>query len=196
MKKDEKKLAGKKITDFITDERLRNPAFGFITAVMPVMAAVFAVIAIREGRYRYLAPLAMLFVMFLILFLGTVRSRSRAKKIVKGLERSGSLETAAAELDAENSEKLAGGLAVAAEHFLFGSRSISVLRYEDIVKVYPVVYKAKNGTTGYLAVDTAEKTGINAMMFGEGDAEAVARQAIEIIQKHNPSVTVGETVRR
>ena len=194
MKKKEQKLAEKKILDYIMDARLRNPAFGFISAAISVMSVVFMLIAVRENRYKYLVPLGFLFLMFLLAFGGFLRSRLQANKAVKLIESDGLLEQTAAAIGSGNSEKLPGDTATFTDNYIIGRNTNSVLRHAEIIKVNPVIYKTGNGQTGYLAADTAEKTGINVLLFGDTNVEEAARQAIEMIKKYNPSVEVGEIV--
>lgn len=190
------KQAKKKLHDYILSENLRNPLVTLIFGAIPLFVLWFAAVAVKEGRYKYLVPLIPLFILFTLAFTGALRGQSRAKRILKKLEKDGQLEQAASELDAAANIGDSFEFAALTEHFVIGRNVISLLRYEDIVNVHPVFFNTKNGHSGYLAADTADKKGINAVPLGYGDPESAAKLAIEIITERNPAVTVGEASRR
>lgn len=96
--------------------------------------------------------------------------------------------------DESGQDKRAG---VLAERFLFARNIGSVLCYDDIVCVYPLVYRFIDGRRlGILCAKSKTRRRVMLFYLGPEDIDSYAEQTLAAIRTKAPNVTMGETKHR
>lgn len=117
---------------------------------------------------------------------------SRARYCLRTLKKNNLIEQAVNEMKAPGNLCFTGGNGIAAEHFVFSPGLATVLRYEDIVRVYPLLCK-KGGSTlfGFVCADTKNRRSLYISALRPENIEQHAQEVMAVVQRNNPSVIIG-----
>ena len=123
-----------------------------------------------------------------------------AAKSLRTLSRRGLILQAAAELETDMYDELGQQkqARVCTEHFFFGHNTGTALSYDDIKKIYHIVYRFLDGKrTGMLFASTDKRRKIVLVWTGTDETmDTYAESYYEFFKKKSPTVEIGKTKRK
>ena len=131
-------------------------------------------------------------ILWLVFLIPYRRIYGAARYCLRTLKKNNLIEQAEKEMKAPGSLCFTGGNGIATEHFVFSPGLATVLRYEDIVRVYPVLHK-KGGSTlfGFVCADTRKRRSLYISALRPENILQHAQEIMAVVQRNNPSVIIG-----